>query len=165
MSRFCTNGHQLEDSWSVCPYCQKTGYALSPTAIAKTRMETSSTTIASDSAPTAGVKTVMLVDRRKPPVVGWLVAMNGEQKGEDYRVREGQNILGAGMDADIMVKDDGVSPRHASIRYKDESFFLIDLDSSNGTFLNQGEQPIAREQLKDGDLIRIGSLILKFKSL
>ena len=26
MAKFCSNGHQMEDSWSVCPYCQKTGF-------------------------------------------------------------------------------------------------------------------------------------------
>ena len=39
MSKFCTNGHQLEDSWEVCPYCQKTGYAVAAASDAKTRME------------------------------------------------------------------------------------------------------------------------------
>jgi hypothetical protein len=118
---------------------------------------------ASDAATVVGLKTVVLAEKRKPPVVGWLVAMSGEQKGEDFRLREGQNILGTSPDADIVLQDGAASARHASIRYKDGVFFLIDLDSASGTHLNDGAQPIAREALKDNDLIRIGDLALKFK--
>jgi len=39
------------------------------------------------------------------------------------------------------------------------------LDSNNGTHLNDGQQPIAREALKDNDVIRIGDLAFKFKCL
>ncbi len=164
MSKLCANGHQLEDSWEVCPYCQKTGYAVAAASGAKTRVETGASAPGpSEAATVVGFKTVVIADKPKPPVVGWLVAMSGEQKGEDYRIYEGQNILGTSSDADIVLKDDAASARHASIRYKDGTFFLIDLDSSNGTHLNQGEQPIAREALKDNDVIRIGDLALKFK--
>jgi hypothetical protein len=164
MSKFCTNGHQLEDSWAVCPYCQKTGYAVAAASDAKTRLEGGSVAPgSSDAATVVGFKTVVIPDKRKPPVVGWLVAMSGEQKGEDFRIYEGQNILGTSPDADIMLKDGAASARHASIRYKDGSFFLIDLDSGNGTHLNDGEQPVAREALKDNDVIHIGDLALKFK--
>jgi len=164
MSKFCGNGHQLEDSWEVCPYCQKTGYAVAAAADGKTRIEGGAAAArASEAATVVGLKTVVIAEKRKPPVVGWLVAMSGEQKGEDFRIREGQNILGTSPDADIVLKNDAASARHASIRYKDGMFFLIDLDSANGTHLNDGAQPIAREALKDNDLIRIGDLALKFK--
>lgn len=168
MSKFCANGHQLEDSWEVCPYCQKTGFVVAAAAAGdnKTRIETGAVAPGSSEAATVfGLKTLVIAEKRKPPLVGWLVAMNGEQRGEDFRIREGQNILGTGPEADIVLKDDAASARHASIRYKDGEFFLIDLDSANGTHLNDGEQSIAREPLKDNDLIRIGKLALKFKCL
>ena len=164
MSKFCVNGHQLEDSWQVCPYCQKTGYVVAAASDAKTRLDGSSPALGSSEAATvAGFKTVVIPDKRKPPVVGWLVAMSGAQKGEDFRVHEGQNILGTSPEADIVLKDDAACARHASIRCKEGSFFLIDLDSDHGTRLNEGEQSIARETLKDNDVIRIGDLALKFK--
>ena len=73
-------------------------------------------------------------------MVGWFVAMDGEQKGEDFRVRDGQNILGSGPEADIVIRDGTVSARHASLRYKDQRFYLTDLDSSNGTYLNNSSR-------------------------
>jgi hypothetical protein len=166
MSKFCANGHQLEDSWQLCPYCQKTGYAVAAASDAKTRMEaTSPAQGASEAVTVAGFKTIAVADKRKPAVVGWLVAMSGSQKGEDFRLREGQNILGTSPESDIVLQENAASARHASIRYTDGMFFLIDLDSSNGTRLNDGEVPVAREALKDNDVIRIGDLALKFKRL
>jgi len=97
--------------------------------------------------------------------VGWLVAMSGTQKGEDFRVRDGQNILGSAPEADVHLSDPTVSGKHASLRYKDGKFFLIDLDSSNGTYLNDGTESVAREELHDNDVIRAGEMLLKFKCL
>lgn len=162
MAKFCANGHQMEASWTVCPYCQKTGYQTPAPPATKTRLEADPAP-APSAAPGAQRKTVLLTDKRKPPVVGWFVAMTGEQKGEDFRIRDGQNIIGSASDADIVLRDSAVSSKHASLRYKDQKFFLTDLDSTNGTFINEGTTPVAREELKDNDIVRIGDVILKFK--
>ena len=163
MAKFCANGHQMEDSWSICPYCQKTGFQTGGTvAGAKTRLESEP---AKEAGAAVGRKTVLLTEKRKPPVVGWFVALTGEQKGEDFRIRDGQNIIGSAPDADIILHDTAISGKHASLRYKDQKFFLTDLDSTNGTFLNEATDPIAREELKDNDTIRIGEVLLKFKCL
>ena len=98
-------------------------------------------------------------------MVGWFVAHTGDQKGEDFRIRDGQNIIGSAPDADVVLHDTAISGKHASLRYKDLKFFLTDLDSTNGTFLNEATDPIAREELKDNDTIRIGEVLLKFKCL
>ena len=68
-------------------------------------------------------------------------------------------------DADIVLDDGAISGKHASLRYKDQKFTITDLDSTNGTFLNDRPDPIAREELKDNDILRIGEVTLKFKSL
>jgi len=165
MAKFCPNGHQMADTWEICPYCQKPGFASppNPAAAAATRLE--STPATSPEQPAAARKTVLLSETRKAPVVGWLVALDGAQKGEDFRIREGQNIIGSGADADIQLHDVTISSRHASLRYKDNKFVLSDLDSTNGTFLNSGSGPIAREELKDNDIVTLGGVSLKFKCL
>jgi hypothetical protein len=162
MAKFCANGHQMEDTWEACPYCQRTGYQTGPPAMTvKTRLEPEVR-----EAVAAGTRrNVVLSDKRKPPVVGWFVALSGQQKGEDFRVREGPNTLGSAPDADIVLRDTAISGKHASLRYKDQKFTITDLDSTNGTFLNDRADPIAREELKDNDTIRMGEVTLKFKSL
>jgi len=168
MAKFCTNGHQMEDSWEICPYCQKTGFGgatAGGAGAAKTRLETAPPPVPGATSAAGGRKTVLLSEMRKAPVVGWLVAMSGEQKGEDFRVRDGQNMLGSSPDCDIVIRDLTVSGHHASIRHKEERFILTDLDSTNGTFLNQGAESVAREDLKDNDTVRVGDVVLKFKCL
>jgi len=167
MPKFCNNGHQMEDSWEICPYCQRTGYQAQGVSASslKTRLEVD-TKPAIPTGAAAVRKTVLLADQRtRGELVGWLVSMNGEQRGEDFRVREGQNIIGSGEDADIVLKDSSVSGRHASVRYRDQKFLLTDLDSLNGTFVNEEREPAARVELKDNDVVRVGGVSLKFKAL
>jgi len=152
----------MEDSWDVCPYCQKTGYQ-GVTSSMEGKRTVLETELPKDPPAAGGRKTVLLAEKRKPPVVGWFVALNGEQKGEDFRVRDGQNILGSSSEADIVIHDATVTAKHASLRYKDGKFSLTDLDSSNGTFINDNSEPIAREELKDNDVVRLGETSLKFK--
>jgi Inner membrane component of T3SS, cytoplasmic domain len=164
MAKFCANGHQMEDTWEVCPYCQRTGYQTgAPSVTVKTRLETDASR--ESAAPSTTRRSVVLTDKRKPPVVGWFVALTGQQKGEDFRIREGPNIIGSASDADVVLRDSAISGKHASLRYKDQRFTITDLDSTNGTYLNERPDPIAREELKDNDVVRIGEVTLKFKSL
>ena len=162
MAKFCANGHQMEDSWEICPYCQKTGYA--GAGLGKTRVEPTAS-----AAPTpvaaAPRKTVLLAQKYKAPVVGWLVALDGLQKGEDFRIREGANAIGGDAGCDIVLNDATISAKHASLRYKDGKFILTDLDSTNGSFLNDNNDSVAREELKDNDIVRFGDVRLKFKCL
>ena len=154
----------MEDTWEVCPYCQRTGYEPGlPAVTVKTRLQSDVRREAAAAA--TGRKGVLLADKQKPPVVGWFVALTGPQKGEDFRIREGPNTIGSAPDADIVLHDTAISGKHASLRYKNQKFTITDLDSTNGTFLNDGPDPIAREELKDNDTIRLGEVTLKFKCL
>src|SRR5215472_13051208 len=168
MSKFCAKGHQLEDSWDTCPTCQTTGYQIpgapSGGVVARTRLETDvAGPREGGAAAGGGRRTVLISEKRKPPVVGWFVAMSGDQKGEDFRLHEGKNSVGSGADSQIALRDSTVSSQHASVRYEDGKFFVTDLDSSNGTYLN--DRKIVREELKDNDMIRFGEIIVKFKRL
>jgi hypothetical protein len=175
MSKFCPKGHQMEDSWEICPICQTTGYQVSGGGSAgKTRLDSEppkdisggAGAGAGAGAPGGSVgggarRTVLISEKRKPPVVGWFVATSGDQKGEDFRLREGKNSVGSSPDSNIVLRDDTVSGQHASLRCEEGKFFLTDLDSSNGTYVN--DKKIAREELKDNDVIRFGELSVKFK--
>lgn len=63
---------------------------------------------------------------------------------------------------DIVINENFVSHEHACItRYK-HGFWLTDLHSTNGTYLNN--QPVKEEvQLKTGDLIKIGAVSFRFE--
>ena len=91
-------------------------------------------------APAAGRKTVLLSEKRKPPVVGWFVARTGEQKGEDFRIHDRTEHHRLAPDADIIVRDTCVSGKHASLRYKDQSF-ITDLGFHRRNALIQVTHP------------------------
>ena len=84
--------------------------------------------------------------------------------GKTQALRQPQHIWLVGRDSrkvNIAVQDNRLSRCHAEIRYTDDGFYLFDLDSSNGSFIN-GEQVWRSTRLKDGDRVRLGSLAFVF---
>ncbi|MBM0740189.1 FHA domain-containing protein [Phormidium sp. CLA17] len=71
-------------------------------------------------------------------------------------------VIGRDRKASLPIPDKRLSRRHAIVQYvADKGFFLMDLDSTNGTFVNN--EPVRRPVLlKDGDRIRLGSLSFIF---
>ena len=74
--------------------------------------------------------------------------------GRTYQLREGANIIGRGQDAQFRLPDTGVSRRHLEIRWDGQVALLSDLNSTNGTTVNNA--PVQEWQLADGDVIRLG---------
>ena len=75
---------------------------------------------------------------------------------------QGVWTLGRSRQAAMPIADRRLSRQHAVIQYiEDEGFYLVDLNSTNGTFVN-GEPVYQRILLKDGDRIRLGSLAFSF---
>ena len=116
----------------------------------------------------AADKTVAIrIDDIEEPldVVGWVVALNGNHRGQDFRLHSGKNFIGTAADCDIVLTDPYLSSRHATIRHDttDGSFTIIDIDSTNGTFLN--DKRINKDELIDNDTLRLGRTELKFKAL
>ena len=62
----------------------------------------------------------------------------------------------------IMVEDPFMSTEHASIDYQDNGYFLKDISSSNGTFVNNHKIQYSSVKLKNGDKILIGQLNFLF---
>lgn len=74
--------------------------------------------------------------------------------GRTYQLREGANVIGRGQDAQFRLPDTGVSRRHLEIRWDGNVALLSDLNSTNGTTVNNA--PVQEWQLADGDVIRVG---------
>jgi DNA-binding winged helix-turn-helix (wHTH) protein len=90
----------------------------------------------------------------------WLV-----WKDRTFVLSPGDNIIGRDPQCNIWLDHSGVSRLHARIRIPGgtESAFLDDLESTNGTFVRH-QRVLAQTELVDGDAIKVGSLILKFRA-
>lgn len=68
--------------------------------------------------------------------------------------------IGRLPDNGIIIDNPTVSSHHARVVQEGDSFFVEDLESTNGTYVN--ELPISRRTLKDGDVVLIGKHRLQF---
>jgi hypothetical protein len=78
-----------------------------------------------------------------------------------YEISTPLVILGRGTDCDLRLVDPGVSRHHAEIRVEDGDVVLVDLGSTNGTFVNG--QPVRRIALADGTRVTLGRTTLVFR--
>jgi two-component system, cell cycle response regulator len=71
--------------------------------------------------------------------------------------------IGRGEDCDIRILDNSVSRRHARIEHLDDGFHVLDMQSTNGTFVNDfASKEGSSILLKDGDYLRVGNCIYRF---
>jgi two-component system, cell cycle response regulator len=84
----------------------------------------------------------------------------GAGMGARYALSDVPVVLGRGNDCDIRINDHSVSRRHARIQPGADGYYAVDLQSTNGTFVN--DAPIASTKLHDGDYLRVGNCIYRY---
>jgi diguanylate cyclase (GGDEF)-like protein len=84
----------------------------------------------------------------------------GPGMGARYTLSDSPMVLGRGNDCDIRINDHSVSRRHARIQPGADGYYAVDLQSTNGTFVN--DVPASICKLKDGDYLRVGNCIYRF---
>jgi len=83
-----------------------------------------------------------------------LVCTSGTFVGETLEVKDSGILVGRRPDSDLVLKDGLVSGHHARISLNTEGWIVSDLDSANGTLVN--DAPVHTVVLSDGDTIAIG---------
>ena len=88
------------------------------------------------------------------------VVRSGKEVGRTISVGTGQTLsLGRLKGCDVVVDDEAASRRHCTITGREDVCVVADLQSANGTFVN--EKRIATVELQKGDKIRIGSTVIE----
>ncbi len=82
-------------------------------------------------------------------------------KIEEYYSINKSISLGRRGDNDIIIKDPYISKQHFQIIEDEDEYYLEDLNSVNGTYLN-GDRIIDIIRLKDGDIIKVGQIEFLF---
>jgi len=113
-------------------------------------------------------KTAERPTRKSPfaaPHVFLIAVVEGDDPTAAHRIRQPETVIGRGAEADFRLDDDQVSARHCLIRIQGPVCTLVDLESTNGTWVNARRVPFgAAERLRHLDVIRIGETRLMLLS-
>src|SRR5438874_5068028 len=80
--------------------------------------------------------------------------LSGSLENQEIELTPDAMTVGRSSACNIKIGDAGVSSKHAKIWCEDGEYFLMDLGSTNGTFVN--DRDVDREKLNDGDVITFG---------
>lgn len=188
----CENGHYYADELDHCPYCPQDNKQVKDIERTRTFSDDNTrvfddnkndnskhTQIFDEKSNTGGLssdpertiisipqdeKSGEKVTRATRKLVGWIVSYSIDELGIDFRLYEGKNAIGSNPDCEITVfNDKSVSGKHATVLFRAGVFMIKDEFSTNGTFLNDKILNTETPILKDGDTIKVGDTIFKFK--
>jgi Protein of unknown function (DUF3662)/FHA domain len=94
----------------------------------------------------------------EPQVPAVALTVNGTR----HEVTGSRALLGRSKECDIRLSDPNVSRRHAEVRQEGTTYWIVDLDSTNGVLVNGRREK--RAKLDDGDKITLGSTDIVFNS-
>ncbi len=90
-----------------------------------------------------------------------LIIEKGAERGKSVEISPGSEVVfGRDPAADLVTTDTLCSRRHFAVSGRDGTFSVRDLDSRNGTWLN--DRRITEHVLHDGDVIRAGETMISF---
>ncbi|MGA9525594.1 MAG: GGDEF domain-containing protein [Myxococcaceae bacterium] len=104
-----------------------------------------------------------LSDRIATSTDSCLVQICGPELGKRYVLGDDELTIGRDVKNTVVVDLDNVSRRHAKITLREAMHFVADLDSTNGTYLNDREVQ-EETPLRSGDYVKVGGSIFKFLS-
>src|SRR5271167_4951544 len=113
-----------------------------------------------DVLPTVGRDSTVSGVDKLPTGSALLVVKRGPNAGSRFRLDQPVTTAGRHPGSDIFLDDVTVSRRHAEFRLENGEFWVVDIGSLNGPYLNR--KPVQSEVLANGDEIQIGKFRLVF---
>ncbi|MCD4656288.1 MAG: protein kinase [Planctomycetes bacterium] len=89
-----------------------------------------------------------------------LRVLTGDKMGAEYSLAQVRTIIGRELTCNIVLEEPVLSRRHCSISKENQKYYLTDLGSKNGTYLNGSK--VSKQNIDVGDIIRIGNTRLEF---
>ena len=81
--------------------------------------------------------------------------------GKRHTIEKRRVVIGRSRECDVQLQDANVSRRHAEVRQEGASYWVVDLDSTNGIEVNG--RRLKRSKLEDGDRVTLGSTEIVFR--
>jgi len=93
----------------------------------------------------------------------YLTMITGPRTGTNYLLDPAAiNTLGRGIDCDVVLSDPLCSRVHAELEFANQSWWLHDAGSRNGTFVNDNR--VEKQLLESGAIVRLGSTEFSFQA-
>ena len=89
-----------------------------------------------------------------------VIVIYGPELGKRMQLGTAAFEIGRSSKNDLFLDHESISRHHARITFDGTSYWVADLNSTNGTFVN--DEVVREQRLKDGDQVRIGRSIVKF---
>jgi len=96
--------------------------------------------------------------------VAHLIRLGSDGEPQQWPIAEGNLTVGRAKDCQIWIPNTCLSRRHTQLRCEGRRTVITDLGSANGTFVN-GVQVQEAQELRHGDLVRVGPLEFRYESL
>jgi pSer/pThr/pTyr-binding forkhead associated (FHA) protein len=103
-------------------------------------------------------------DAAPAPIEASLEILRGPYAGASFAVERAVCSIGRSAQADVRLPDHSVSINHATLLRKGASWYVVDLRSANGTFVD-GSRVAGERELTSGARLRLGSVELAFRAL
>ncbi|WP_150050339.1 MULTISPECIES: FHA domain-containing protein [Methylomonas] len=167
----CEYGHYYDASQhSRCPTCgvADLGVQTQVSQSASARIDHEVTQVRGQANSVADIGVTVAMVRKNigiDPVVGWLVCVEGPEKGRDYRIRSERNSIGRGAGMAICIQGDEAISRenHAYVSFNPRAgtFRIAPGDGRGMTYLNGNEVDVPMP-LNAYDRIELGQTALLF---
>lgn len=112
--------------------------------------------------------TMPLEQKAIRPVTGWLVCVEGADKGNDFRLHSDMNYIGRSKNNDVVLANDPTvsRDRHAMIAYDNRGKMFFFAPANGSSLVRQNGRPVlSTVELKSGDRLEIGEGIYMFVPL
>jgi pSer/pThr/pTyr-binding forkhead associated (FHA) protein len=114
--------------------------------------------------PTEFVPTVAVpIDNERPEPLASLEVARGALRGTHYSIERPVCAIGSSRANDLVLKDNSVAPHHASLLLKGDTWYVTDLRSRHGTFVN-GYRVATERALAPGCTLTVGHVTLVFRA-
>jgi pSer/pThr/pTyr-binding forkhead associated (FHA) protein len=93
-----------------------------------------------------------------------LEVVTGVAEGKKFILEDDfdEGIIGRDPGADFSIEEYVISRRHAKIEKRDDGFYVKDIGSKNGTYVNN--KLVSEARLQDGDRISLGTIVIIFRN-
>lgn len=144
----CVKGHFYDgDKIKNCPYCE---IKQNENNVSEVEMD---------------ISTIAYIPIKIEPVVGWLVCIQGAEKGRDYRLVDKRNFIGSSGDMDICINGDSKIDKENNfiITYNDKQRIFVISPGQTGNIIYLNKKPVYETiKLENYSLIEIGDTKLVF---